>query len=137
MLMEIIVFVIALFFFFSGGIPLLGYFKICRKGIKTSARVRNVRQTAKNSSKTSAIYTADIIFKLKNGKTLQMPYTSSGDYLTLFMDKEYEREAEIIYNEDNPYKFFIPRDKGEIGWNIIFCTIGFVMTIVFTFIFLV
>ena len=70
-------------------------------------------------------YSATIKFKIKSGRSISGSYFSSGDYLTLFQQAP-ENEVDIIYSSDNPNKFYLPKDKGDIGINIMFAAVGLI-----------
>ena len=120
------------FFFFLGGIPLLGLLKIKKNGIRTNAKIFNVRQVSKESTRSTGSYSADIRFHTEEGRTVQSKYLSSGDYLTLFQHNVKD-EAEIVYFKNDPNKFYFPKDKGDIGWSVICFVVGITGIIVTTF----
>ena len=131
--MNIVLFLIMVsffcFFFFFGGIPLLARLKIKKNGIRTKARISNVRQVSKAGTRAPGSYSADIHFHVEGGRLIQAVYLSSGDYLTLFQHSVNDG-AEIVYSKNDPKKFYFPKDKGDTGWNIISFTVGLVGIIV-------
>lgn len=112
-------------FFIIGAIPLFVLLKIKKDGVLTNAKIFNVRQVSKASTRSTGAYSADIRFRTKAGRIVQASYQSSGDYLTLFQENK-KQEAEIVYARKRPSEFYFPKDKGDIGWNIICFSIGIV-----------
>ena len=112
-------------FFIVGFIPLHSIIRIRKNGIKAKATITNVKQMKKAGGRSMGEYSAIIKFKTKNGRSISGSYFSSGDYLTLFQQSP-EIEVDIIYSSDNPNKFYLPKDKSDIGINIIFAAVGLV-----------
>ena len=120
--------------FFVGFVPLLGCIRIRKNGARTKAKITNVVQTKKPGTRSPGEYSAQIKFKTEKGRTITRSYYSSGDYLTLFQQTGKD-EADVVYSIKNPAKFYLPKDKGDIGINIIFSVGGLVGVVAIILIF--
>ena len=127
--MKIIEFLVLLlpscFFFLFGGIPLFALLRIKKDGIRTKAEIFNVTQVSKAGTRDPGEYSAAVRFRIEGGRVIQAHYSSSGDYLTLFQNNE-NGVADVIYSETNPNKFYLPKDKGNIGWSVICAAVGLI-----------
>jgi len=133
-----VVFIIIYFMVFVavGLIPMLKIIRIRCKGVMAGATITNVEQTQKPKGKSTGVYSAKVRFKTESGKIISSGYFSQGDYLSLFQDRP-ESKVDIVYSRDNPNEFYLPKDKGNIGINIIFCIAGLIGAGIMIFIFFI
>jgi len=123
MILNIITIAIFIIMFLIGFIPLLKMFKIKKNGVKTHAQISNVRITKRPGTRSPVEYTALLTFKDSKNRTVKREYVSAGDYFSLFANGS-DHEIPLTYNKDNPNKIFLPKDKGDIGYSVIYCVVG-------------
>ena len=128
MILNTITIAIFVVMFLIGFFPLLKIFKAKKTGFKTQARISNVRLTKRSSGRSPMEYTALLKFKDSNGRTIKREYVSTGDYFSLYLNNE--DEIPLTYNKNNPNDFFLPKDKGNIGYSAIYCIAGLIGSVV-------
>ena len=114
---------IAAYFILSGGIPLFKRIKIRGNGVRTTAHILSVKLISEATTRSPCEYSANIQFRDESGKVIRAVYSSRFDYLSLFQNK-YRHDVELVFSKNDPHKFYLPKDKGAIGWDIIKFFVG-------------